>query len=46
MGQVIAIVCAVIAIVLTPVYLIFFGKGIHSLDGIRKALNRPIHPKR
>lgn len=42
----IAIVCAVIAIVLTPLYLIIFGKGLISLNGIRRSMSRPIDPKR
>lgn len=46
MGQVLAIGCAILAIVLTPIYLIVFVKGIHSLDDIRKALSRPVRPRR
>lgn len=45
MEHTIAMVCAIIAVILTPVYLIFFGKGTRSLEGIRRALAHPRTPR-
>jgi len=33
-----AVICAVIAIAVTPLYILFFAKGVRALEGIRKNL--------
>lgn len=42
----IAIICAAVAVVVTPLYLILFGKGLKHLGGINPSLNRPIDRQR